>query len=57
MTRMICNFSCGAASAVATKLTISEYPADKVLIINAFVKEEHADDISRGGKCLMILNT
>jgi hypothetical protein len=41
---MVCQFSCGAASAVATKLTLAEYPADQVLIVNAFIVEEHADN-------------
>lgn len=44
MSRMVCQFSCGAASAVATKLTLAEYPPDQVEIVNAFVKEEHADN-------------
>lgn len=43
MTRIVCHFSCGAASAVATKLMLAEYP-DRVVIVNAFVKEEHADN-------------
>lgn len=41
--RLIANFSCGAASAVATKLVISE-PGANVLIVNAFVAEEHHDN-------------
>ncbi len=41
---MVCQFSCGAASAVATKLILSEFPADRVLIVNAFVLEEHEDN-------------
>lgn len=42
MTRIVCQFSCGAASAVATKLAIVQYGA--VHIVNAFVKEEHPDN-------------
>jgi hypothetical protein len=42
--RMICQFSCGAASAVATKLTLANYLPDEVAIVNAFVKEEHEDN-------------
>lgn len=42
--RYVCQFSCGAASAVATKLTLAEH--DDVLIVNAFIKEEHADNLS-----------
>lgn len=44
MKRMVCQFSCGAASAVATKLILSEYPAEQVFIVNAFIKEEHEDN-------------
>lgn len=40
---MVCRFSCGAASAVATKIVLSEYPSEQVVVINAFVKEEHED--------------
>lgn len=42
--RIVCQFSCGAASAVATKLTIAKYVDRDVQIINAFVKEEHEDN-------------
>jgi len=42
--RMVCQFSCGAASAVATKLILSEYPAEQVIVVNAFIKEEHEDN-------------
>ena len=41
--RIVAQFSCGAASAVATKLAISEYGA-RVLIVNAFIEEEHEDN-------------
>jgi hypothetical protein len=41
---MVCQFSCGAASAVATKLTLAEFPADQVAIVNAFIKQEHEDN-------------
>ena len=44
-TRYVCRFSCGAASAVATKLTLDRYSGDhEVLIINAFIEEEHPDN-------------
>lgn len=45
MSRTVCHFSCGAASAVATKLILSEGhdPAD-IVILNAFVEEEHPDN-------------
>ena len=42
--RMVCQFSCGAASAVATKLTIAEHSPDEVIIVNAFIQEEHQDN-------------
>jgi len=40
--RYLCHFSCGAASAVATKLTLEERA--HVLIVNAFIAEEHRDN-------------
>lgn len=43
MTRMLCQFSCGATSAVAVKLMLAE-GHDDILIVNAFLKEEHADN-------------
>ena len=39
---MVCQFSCGAASAVATKWTLVNYL--DVLIVNAFIREEHKDN-------------
>ena len=45
MSRIVCQFSCGAASAVATKLAIAQYSATHdVQIINAFLLEEHEDN-------------
>lgn len=44
MSRYVCQFSCGAASAVATKLTIAERGHENVVIINAFIQEEHEDN-------------
>lgn len=45
MSRYICNFSCGAASAVATKLTLGQQGLhDEVLIINAYLASEHPDN-------------
>jgi 3'-phosphoadenosine 5'-phosphosulfate sulfotransferase (PAPS reductase)/FAD synthetase len=41
--RVVCHFSCGAASAVATKLMLAEFPS-RVFIINAFIEEEHTDN-------------
>ena len=44
MNRMVCQFSCGAASAVATKLILAAYAPEDVVIVNAFIKEEHEDN-------------
>ena len=43
MTRILCQFSCGAASAVATKLALAQY-GDQCVIVNAFIEEEHTDN-------------
>lgn len=40
--RIVCQFSCGAASAVATHISIKEN--DSVEIINAYLAEEHPDN-------------
>lgn len=42
MSRIVCQFSCGAASAVATKLTLAKHPG--ALIVNAYLKNEHPDN-------------
>lgn len=42
MSRIVCQFSCGAASAVATKLAQAQY--GNVEIVNAFLEEEHPDN-------------
>jgi hypothetical protein len=44
MSRYVCQFSCGAASAVATRLILNEFPNEDVQIVNAFIKEEHEDN-------------
>lgn len=47
MTHFVCQFSCGAASAVATKLIIQDHGhcADfRISIVNAFIEEEHPDN-------------
>lgn len=45
MNRIVCQFSCGAASAVATKLVLSQFgTTHDVQIVNAFLAEEHADN-------------
>ncbi len=43
--RYVARFSCGAASAVATKLVLADQGlAHEVEIVNAFLKEEHPDN-------------
>lgn len=43
--RIVCQFSCGAASAVATKLTLAKYgETHDVQIVNAFIVQEHEDN-------------
>lgn len=43
--RIVVQFSCGAASAVAAKLVLGEYGlSHEVHLINAFLKEEHPDN-------------
>lgn len=43
--RVVCQFSCGAASAVATKLAIAQYGADhEIVILNAFLESEDPDN-------------
>lgn len=44
MSRIVSHFSCGAASAVATKLILAEYPPERIVIYNAFIQEEHSDN-------------
>lgn len=41
--RVVAQFSCGAASAVATKLALEQY-GDRVHVINAFVADEEEDN-------------
>lgn len=47
--KRVCNFSCGTASAVATKIALSRYP--NVLIINSFIAEEHEDNRRFAADC------
>ena len=44
MSRIICWFSCGAASAVATKLAIAQYGAENVIVARCVVHDEHFDN-------------
>jgi hypothetical protein len=44
MSRLVCWFSCGAASAVATKLAIQQYKdTHEIVIARCLVAEEHED--------------
>lgn len=47
--RYVCNFSCGTASAVATKITLAEQP--DVIVINSFIAEEHEDNRRFAADC------
>jgi hypothetical protein len=49
--RIVSRFSCGAASAVATKLVLGEYPAERVVILRAWIKEEHEDNDRFSADC------
>lgn len=49
--RYVCRFSCGAASAVATKMILAEQKPEDVLIVNAFIKEEHEDNRRFAADC------
>lgn len=43
--RIVCQFSCGAASAVATKLLQADYGSThEVRMLNAYLANEHADN-------------
>lgn len=48
--RTVCHFSCGAASAVATKIVLSEKQPE-VLILRAYLEEEHADNDRFAADC------
>lgn len=52
MSRIVAQFSCGAASAVATKLALAQYGATHdVQILNAFLMEEHEDNRRFAADC------
>lgn len=42
--RIICWFSCGAASAVATKLALTQFSGQEIIIARCIVREEHPDN-------------
>ena len=49
--RIVSHFSCGAASAIATKLVLGEYPADRIVILRAWILEEHEDNDRFSADC------
>jgi hypothetical protein len=49
--RIVSQFSCGAASAVATKLVLADYPPERVVILRAWIKEEHEDNDRFSADC------
>lgn len=52
MDRIVCNFSAGAASAVATKLAIHKFSSThEILIVRAKVAEEHEDNDRFSDEC------
>jgi hypothetical protein len=51
MSRIVCWFSCGAASAVATKLAISQYAGSEIVIARCIVREEHPDNDRFAADC------
>ncbi len=52
MSRIVCQFSCGAASAVATKLTLAQHGKTRMVeVINAYLLEEHADNRRFAADC------
>ena len=51
MSRVVCWFSCGAASAVATKLAISQYAGQDIVIARCIVREEHPDNERFAADC------
>ena len=52
MSRLLCQFSCGAASAVATKMTIARNAgAVPLVVLNAYLVNEHADNRRFAAEC------
>lgn len=51
MSRIVCWFSCGAASAVAAKLALTEFAGQEVVIARCIVREEHPDNDRFAADC------
>lgn len=49
--RIVCQFSCGAASAVATKIALAVYGVERCVILNAYIEEEHPDNRRFAADC------
>lgn len=49
--RVVCWFSCGAASAVATKMALAKYAGQKVVVARCIVREEHPDNDRFAADC------
>ena len=49
--RVVCWFSCGVASAVATKLAIAQYGKENIVIARCIVREEHQDNERFANDC------
>lgn len=49
--RIVCWFSCGVASAVATKLAIAQYGKENIVIARCIVREEHPDNDRFANDC------
>jgi hypothetical protein len=51
MSRIVCWFSCGAASAVATKLALVQYAGREIVVARCIVREEHPDNDRFAADC------
>lgn len=51
MTRVVCRYSCGAASAVATKLALAKYGHERVVITYSDPGSEHPDNVRFRADC------
>lgn len=49
--RIVCWFSCGAASAVAAKITLAQRPDAEIALIRIYVPEEDADNARFAQEC------
>lgn len=49
--RIASQFSCGVASAVATRLILAQYPPERVVILRAWLADEHEDNDRFAADC------